>query len=400
MDPAGASSASPSGGQQAQDWTRIPAQQLVQHQSVIQIDSELPIEEACEVLIKAGISSAPIYDAKARAYIGMFDYRDLITYLLIVIKQMAVPTSQQTLEVKTLIRKAAQMQQVPVRFAADLSTQNPFYSIVPETTLSHVVAIFGYGTHRMAVVDEQSGAIDGILSQSTVIHFLSQHLAQFPTLQTLAAKTLQELQLAESTVFTVNASSRVMDAMKAMVDYGVTSLAVVDSDDNAGLLGNISLTDIKYIMKHRNHAFLWKSCMELIQFVHLEQGAQDGQDKATVFCVSPSTTLARAMALLAATHAHRLWVTTSATNTSGASVVGSPSTISVVANPPHPSVSPVKHGLAHRKPSATLHTSPPRTASGATPNVTANMPSPLTTSGRVVGIISLTDVLRALTPTD
>ncbi|KAJ1971814.1 cell separation during budding [Dimargaris xerosporica] len=398
MDPANATGAPPPGDQPVLDWTRISAQQLVQHQSVVQIDSEMPIEDACEVLIKAGISSAPIYDTKARAYIGMFDYRDLITYLLIVIKKMDVPTSQQTLEVKTLIRKAAQMQQVPVRFAADLSTQNPFYSIVPETTLSHVVAIFGYGTHRMAVVDEQSGAIDGILSQSTVIHFLSQNLAKFPTLQALAAKSLQELQLAESTVFTVNASSRVMDAMKAMVDYGVTSLAVVDTDENAGLLGNISLTDIKYIMKHKNHTFLWKSCMELIQFIHLEQGAMDGQDKATVFCVSPSTTLARAMALLAATHAHRLWVTT--TNTSGPSVVGSSSTISVVASPPNPSASPVKHGLTHRKPSTSLHTSPPRTASGATPNIVSNLPSPLTTSGRVVGIISLTDVLRTLTPAD
>ncbi|KAJ1970808.1 cell separation during budding [Dimargaris xerosporica] len=398
MDPDNATGAPPPGDQPVLDWTRISAQQLVQHQSVVQIDSEMPIEDACEVLIKAGISSAPIYDTKARAYIGMFDYRDLITYLLIVIKKMDVPTSQQTLEVKTLIRKAAQMQQVPVRFAADLSTQNPFYSIVPETTLSHVVAIFGYGTHRMAVVDEQSGAIDGILSQSTVIHFLSQNLAKFPTLQALAAKSLQELQLAESTVFTVNASSRVMDAMKAMVDYGVTSLAVVDTDENAGLLGNISLTDIKYIMKHKNHAFLWKSCMELIQFIHLEQGAMDGQDKATVFCVSPSTTLARAMALLAATHAHRLWVTT--TNTSGSSVVGSSSTISVVATPPNPSASPVKHGLTHRKPSTSLHTSPPRTASGATPNIASNLPSPLTTSGRVVGIISLTDVLRTLTPAD
>ncbi|RKP39550.1 hypothetical protein BJ085DRAFT_7603, partial [Dimargaris cristalligena] len=291
------------------DWTLIPARLLVQHQKVIQIDSEAPIEDACELLIEKGISSAPIYDAATQAYIGMFDYRDLITYLLVVLNRADSLAPQQTLEVRKLIHKAAQMQQVPVRLAADLSAQNPFYSIVPETTLSHVVAIFGYGTHRMAVVDEDGGrSIEGILSQSTVIKFLDSHLDKFAPLRDLAARTLQDLRLAETAVYTVNASSLVLDAMRAMVEYGVTSLAVVDSDENAGLVGNISLTDIKYVMQKRKHHFLWRTCLDLVRFAHVERGAQDGEDRVAVFCVSPTSTLRYTIGLLAATKAHRLWV--------------------------------------------------------------------------------------------
>ncbi|KAJ1925080.1 cell separation during budding [Tieghemiomyces parasiticus] len=423
MDPtysdtsAGSSPKSPS-----QDWTLIPAKQLVQHQQVIEIDSELPIEDACQILIEKGISSAPIYDSHAQAYIGMFDYRDLITYLLIVLNRTGIPPPQQTLEVKTLIRKAAQMQQVPVRLASDLSTQNPFYSIVPDTTLSHVVAIFGYGTHRMAVVSDDGQRIEGIISQSTVIKFLDQNLDRFTPLRELAAQSLQDLKLAETAVFTVNADSMVMDAMKAMVDYGVTSLAVVDSDESAGLLGNISLTDIKYVMKKRQHQFLWRTCLELIRYAHIEQGTIDGEDKATVFCVSPNSSLRHSIALLAATRAHRLWVTV---NTGGSSPTTSPTHGGGGSNNNNKSSSNSNH-LAGTASTSHTGTTPPTTIPVATsppgatvrhgltkshshsvatalhlPIADTTAPTlPLTTSGRVVGIVSLTDILRVLTPSD
>ncbi|KAJ1654492.1 cell separation during budding [Dispira simplex] len=381
------------------DWTLVQARQLVKHQQVVQIEATTPIEEACMVLIDNGISSAPIYDPATRTYVGMFDYRDIISFLLLVLDHSPSQTHT-TLEIKSLIHSAALMRQVPVRMAADLSTQNPFYAIVPETTLSHVVAIFGYGTHRMAVVDEL-GHIEGILSQSTVNQYLHQNLEKFPQLHQLASRSLQELKLAETSVYTVPASSLVLDAMKAMVDLSVTSLAVVDNEENAGLLGNISLTDIKYIMKKRQHGLLWRTCLDLIRHARLEQGLEDGRDRATVFSVTPSTTLQHCIALLAATRAHRLWVTGDHNN-------DAITTISV-AQPTAPAASPVKQGLSPLNPGsgseAKSNPPGPSTSSSSVPGLvrhpsSGGVAAPFTNSGRVIGVVSLTDILRVITPSD
>ncbi|KAJ1959945.1 cell separation during budding [Dispira parvispora] len=381
------------------DWTLVQAQQLVKHQQVIQIEATTPIEEACMVLIENGISSAPIYDPATHTYVGMFDYRDIISFLLLVLDRSPSET-RASLEIKSLIRNASLLRQVPVQMAADLSTQNPFYAIVPETTLSHVVAIFGYGTHRMAVVDER-GHIEGILSQSTVNQYLHQNLEKFPQLHQLTLRSLQDLKLAETSVYTVPANSLVLDAMKAMVDLSVTSLAVVDNEENAGLLGNISLTDIKYIMKKRRHELLWATCLDLIRHARLEQGLEDGQDRATVFSVTPSTTLQHCIALLAATRAHRLWVTGGHSN--------SATTTISVAQPTAPAASPVKRGLSPLNPGSG---SDSKSNLSGTTSGPSSLPShmrhpssggvtaPFINSGRVIGVVSLTDILRVITPSD
>jgi hypothetical protein len=113
----------------------------------------------------------------------MFDYGDLITYVLIVLKRSNVSLSDDddaSLEIKEIVKRAVAGQSVPVRLASgeqtncnnekngqdslilalshvnmiafsqlsDLSRKNPFYSILPETTLLSVVEEFACGTHR------------------------------------------------------------------------------------------------------------------------------------------------------------------------------------------------------------------------------------------------------------
>jgi len=114
----------------------------------------------------------------------MFDYGDLITYVLIVLKRSNVSLSDDddaSLEIREIVKRAVAGQSVPVRLASgkqniwnnekkkkkwadppplpylayspinrllDLSRKNPFYSILPETTLLSVVEEFACGTHR------------------------------------------------------------------------------------------------------------------------------------------------------------------------------------------------------------------------------------------------------------
>lgn len=108
----------------------------------------------------------------------------------------------------------------------------------------------------------------------------------------------------------------------------------------------------------------------------------DGQDSYPVFHVTPFSTLAHTVAKLVATRSHRMWI------------VDAPSPASSV--PPSPALGPSNAApppVTHQ--SAVTHTAgPPYTP--ATPNVAigANSLPGATLSGRLSGVISLTDVLH------
>jgi hypothetical protein len=103
----------------------------------------------------------------------MFDYGDVIAYLLLVLQNMPPPEEGDTFEIKDIVRRALEGQEVPVKLASgkvcvcglhsvyfvdisfciDLSKKNPFYSILPDTSLLTVVEQFACGTHRSKLVE-------------------------------------------------------------------------------------------------------------------------------------------------------------------------------------------------------------------------------------------------------
>ncbi|KAI8981686.1 hypothetical protein BDF20DRAFT_420170 [Mycotypha africana] len=324
------------------DWTLTKASNLVEDQKVISIDGRLPVEEACNVLINNNISSAPVYDSQInkvstaiphpKSYIGMFDYGDVIAYILLLLENTPQPPPEKgeeegfpenltqhhphnhqsqlkqenlTFEIKNIMKYALDGQEVPVKFVSDLSQKNPFYSIMPEATLLSAVEEFAYGTHRVCVLNPE-GSIKGILSQSTVVKYFYEHQQQFPDIGCMMNKTLKELGLGESDVIAVNADSPVLDALALMSKHNISSVAVLG---HLGVvLGNISLTDVKHVIKSYGHQLLWKTCFQFVSLVRSEQGINDGQDRLPVFDVRLDTTLGYTVAKLLATKSHRVWV--------------------------------------------------------------------------------------------
>ncbi|KAG0082384.1 cell separation during budding [Podila epicladia] len=258
------------------DWTMIPAGKLVERQTPVTIDSNTSIEDACEVLLSNGISAAPVFDQAKNSFIGMFDYGDLMTYILILLKKMD-PPQDQTLEMRDLIQKANNSQSVPVRLASgmffvNLSGKDPFCTIPSETRLGAVVNDFGTGIHRVAVMDGYN--LKGMLTQSLTLDFIMRHLGEFPKLQAVMQMTLHACGLDHSNVLSVNGNAPVLDALVKMSSNSVSSLAVLD--DQGILLGNISMTDI--------------------------------QDQYPVLDVSAGSTFGYTLLKLQATKVHRLWV--------------------------------------------------------------------------------------------
>ncbi|KAG0163778.1 cell separation during budding [Apophysomyces sp. BC1015] len=291
------------------DWTTIRASSLVNNQTVITIDGSVPVEEACNVLIDNHISSAPVYHSLSqKSYVGMFDYGDVIAYLLLVLQKIPPSCDEDgdnTL-IKDIVRRALEGEEVPVKLTSDLSQKNPFYSILSETSLFSAVEAFGCGTHRVCVLKPE-GDIKGILSQSTVVKFLYNRRHQFPEIEAIMNKTLRQLHLGESDVIAVNADSLVMDALSTMSQHGISSVAVLG---HMGIvLGNISMTDVKVVLRSYRHQVLWNTCFQFVSLVRTQQGIDDGEDRLPVFDVRLDTTLGFAVAKLLATKSHRVWVT-------------------------------------------------------------------------------------------
>ncbi|KAF9301534.1 cell separation during budding [Mortierella antarctica] len=250
------------------DWTMIPAGKLVERQT--------------PVLLSNGISAAPIFDEAKNSFIGMFDYGDLMTYILILLKKMD-PPQDQTLEMRDLIQKANNSQ---------------------STRLGAVVNDFGTGIHRVAVMDGYQ--LKGMLTQSLTLDFIMRHLGEFPKLQAVMQTTLHACGLDHSNVLSVNGNAPVLDALVKMSSNSVSSLAVLD--DQGILLGNISMTDIQHVMKHLKSSWLWISCFQFISKIRLSRGVETGEDQYPVLDVTAGSTFGYTLLKLQATKVHRLWV--------------------------------------------------------------------------------------------
>ncbi|KAJ2631523.1 cell separation during budding, partial [Coemansia sp. RSA 1694] len=322
-------------------WLLTQAKDLVEDQQVIQVNSDATIEEACDALIKHNIQSVPLYDQKTQTYIGMFDLHDLATYILLkrggkaeaesdsdssssnaIQLQAAAARSSASGLARDAVLMGKKRHGDSVSLLSDMSHMNPFYSVLPETTLAQVVGVFAKGTHRVAVMDN-GRRIRGILSQTRVIRYFFEHCAAAsapPVLMPgsipadgqlsssearLLDTPLRDLGLVTNDVVKARPTTPIIQALSLLERWHISSLAIVDEEDR--IVGNLSVADVKYLAKERR--LTGGTCMELIQAARFVEGMRDGRDRAAVFSVRPEATLRYALTKLIATGAHRVWVT-------------------------------------------------------------------------------------------
>jgi CBS domain-containing protein len=175
-----------------------------------------------------------------------------------------------------------------------------------------------------------------------------------------------------------------------MDNEGLTSVAVVDNGLN--VVGNISTFDVKLLTSAANAPLLQGTCMHFVSVILSEKGVEKGRDSFPVFYVTPQSTLAHTIAKLVATHSHRMWVVEAPSPSPSA-----PATPLLT-----PSLPTTTSGETTTAPGTTVVVPPP--SSGSTP------PSPLPgtgfasvpaaalpgvhLSGRLTGVVSLTDILN------
>ncbi len=192
------------------------------------------------------------------------------------------------------------------------------------------------------------------------------------------------------------------DALSLMNNEGLTSVAVVDHGLN--VVGNISAADVRHLTNATSLPLLKSSCMHFISVILSERGVERGQDSFPVFYVNPYSTLAHTVAKLVATNSHRMWVVESASPSPSAPATPllaprdpliTPAIVSGV-----PSVIGVGAGTSP-PPAPTVIIPPPSTTAAAPQSplpgqggVPATALPGARLSGRLTGVVSLTDILN------
>ncbi|OMJ13261.1 Protein SDS23 [Smittium culicis] len=330
------------GLESCKSWHKIQASNLVNKQIVIQIDATSTTEEACLKLIQHNISSIPLYDQKSHSYLGLFDLNDLLKHITLCLENnhFLPPSSHNSNSLLSqslthndpLSDSSSSSTQPPnndssflnksVLKLTDISTVDPFYAILPETTLAQILDIFSSKIHRVAVMGDSS-KITGILSQSTLIKYLVNSLSDFkikldasidnnfpihsdPELSKLLNTSLLDLNLAYKTTWAAYPDTPITSALNTLEKNSFSSIPILDP--SGSIITSLSLSDIKYLVLPKFRHLINRSCLELVQSVRYQQGIQTGKDSAPVISAHPEDPLKVVISKLAATSTHRIWI--------------------------------------------------------------------------------------------
>lgn len=291
-------------------WQLIPLSQLIEQNKLIFINGAISVEEAFNTLIKYNLTSLPVEAYPDDMDCLTFDYNDLNSYLLLVLNKISVNNAE--------ITKECQLgHPVPVGEIVRLTPKNPFYKLSEQENLSTAMMILGSGVHRVAITNVENSRIKGILSQRRMIRYLWENARQFQNLETLFQRTLTDLNIGvldmhtksssrQSRIISIQGDELLIMALYTMHTERISSIAVIDHQGN--LLGNISVTDVKHLTRTSQYPLLQNTCLHFISVILNKRGLEMGKDSFPIFHVYPTSSLGRTIAKLVATKAHRLWI--------------------------------------------------------------------------------------------
>jgi CBS domain-containing protein len=192
----------------------------------IVIDSQSSLLQGFETLVDNNILSAPVYDASKNKYIGFLDVRDLVSFVVFLVDEQKV---SDTKTLKDIITHGIKMFKTPTTDGVTisyLSRRNKFIPVQEEATLWTAAQIIArQSVHRVPVVNKE-GKVVNIISQSSLLGFLNDHLTE---LKEETDKTIGELRIGSRPVTSVNKDAAVIEAFRLMDRHRRSGVALVDN---------------------------------------------------------------------------------------------------------------------------------------------------------------------------
>lgn len=370
------------------DWKSIQIHEITDPVEVRFVELDTSIEDTTKLLIRSGAPNVVLVreSRRTKTAIGTFGYDDLNAYLLLVLG-LSKPDEAAV----QLAERARSGEKLPLSAVIDHIGPKETPAFLPHNAdLIRAMEVLGGGAHRVIVNKEGTSEVVGILSQLRLVRFFWENHANFASTEKLYALHLKELELGTREVLSINGDKPLSDALLLMLHEGISSLPVLDSQKN--VVGNISHVDVRLLTDTSAIPLLSGSCIHFIGVILSERGMEDGKDSYPVFHVTPFSTLAHTVAKLCATRSHRMWIVDAPSPAS--SVPPSPGVHTVV--PPFSSQNSGAGASGRAGSNAVEHhphpTGPPYTNSGVA--VSAGQLPGAGMSGRLSGVVSLTDVLN------
>ncbi|RMZ88017.1 hypothetical protein DV736_g4755, partial [Chaetothyriales sp. CBS 134916] len=381
------------------DWRTIRVQELTSPDDLRFVDAKTTVEAATNLLIGSGAPVLLIREDDSSPVISTFDYRDLTAYLLMVVG-LAPPDEEHIQDFIQLAQKAREGTSIPLRDIKDWGKREPLTFLSGNADLIKAIELFGKALQRIVVVDDETKAVTGLLSQSRLVRFLWENGRHFPVIDQLYGHYLRDLKIGSNNVIAINGDRPLAEALTLLHNEGVSSLPVLDNASN--VVGNISVADVKLLTKSSSLPLLRSSCIHFISIILNAKGIDEGKDSVPVFYVTPMNTLAHTVAKLVATKSHRLWVTEPISPSSSGPPTPSLPSATLITPSPHSSSISAGSGQYHIVPPPLIAVDPgsvadalPKSLFTATagPSISASSLPGQRISGKLVGVVSLTDIL-------
>ncbi|KAI5361299.1 putative CBS domain-containing protein [Septoria linicola] len=369
------------------DWRTIQVQEIIDADETRFVELDTSIEDCTKLLIRSGAPNCVLVreSRKTKTALSTFDYSHLNAYLLLVLG-----LSQPDELAAKIADRARRGDTIPLKHVTDhLGPREEPVFVNHTATLLQAMELLGAGHHRVVINKEGTSEAVGVLTQLRLVRFFWENHQSFAATESLYGLTLKELELGAKEVLAINGDKPVADALRLMHAEGITSLPVLDSQRN--VVGNISHVDVRLLTDTSAIPLLHSSCIHFIGVILSERGMYDGKDSYPVFHITPFSTLAHTVAKLCATRSHRMWV------------VDAPSPSTSV--PPSPAMKQAlpPPAIEHNTPITTparsggndsMTPGPPYTSVNPAISIGAAQLPGASMSGRLSGVVSLTDILN------
>eukprot|EP01113_Clastostelium_recurvatum_P043084 TRINITY_DN706_c0_g1_i3.p1 TRINITY_DN706_c0_g1~~TRINITY_DN706_c0_g1_i3.p1 ORF type:complete len:318 (-),score=89.33 TRINITY_DN706_c0_g1_i3:121-1074(-) len=195
-----------------------------------------------EKLLEHKIQSAPVFDSASGKYTGFLDVRDLISFCVYL--HGSNERAENLLDIVSFGVKMFKHSVEGVTVAY-LSKRNPFHAIKQGITLLEAVEFLTKNNLRRVPVVNEKGDIVNIISQSSIVQFLGQHMME---LRDEFTAHIGDVPVGSSPVLSAKRDEKAIDVFKTMDSHHRSGVAVVD--DRGALVGNTSGHDLKLFIKN------------------------------------------------------------------------------------------------------------------------------------------------------
>jgi len=258
-------------------------------------------DRAClqfQALISNKIQSAPVYDASTHTYIGFLDVRDLVSFVRFVYDEQKVVDNN---TLKDIVLHGVHMFKAPTTDGVTVSylaRRNRFSPLKPAASLLSAVELLSRGLHRVPILSEE-GKLVNIISQSSIINFLDNHMKEF---EPIVKETIESLHIGTHPVQSVAQTATVIDTLRLMDSKGLSGVAI--TGNHGRLVGITTGKDLGLFIKNPSLATLSSPVFQFLAEVR----DQMIDIRVPTIAVFPHDSLGRAIAILAATHVHRVFL--------------------------------------------------------------------------------------------